>query len=106
HRHMAAITRDGKIRWHRNLFDSPNVIVVPPPIALPGERPISAEQWRRNLLARLRISWIAIEPECARSMIDHESARMRGHYVSAGAGTHFIWLLDAKTGDFQLEIVH
>ena len=42
-RHIAAITRDGKVVWHRNLFDDPKIrgsFVPPPP--LPGEEPLSA----------------------------------------------------------------
>lgn len=107
-RHMAAITRDGKILWHRNLFADPRLerILVPPP-PIEGQPTPSPEQWRqhvRSFLSHLSIDRIGVEPDCWLHYIDHDlPPQLRGHYIRAGSGTYIFWLIDAKTGDLQME---
>lgn len=107
-RHMAAITRDGKILWHRNLFEG--LKGAPPPYILPGEAPPSrAEQQRRvrAYLERLTVDRIGPVPDCAVHSIDHEMAPpFRGHYIQLGSGNHLSYLLDAKTGDIIVDMIN
>ncbi|MBS0471664.1 MAG: hypothetical protein JSR60_11375 [Proteobacteria bacterium] len=110
-RHMAAIAHDGSILWHRNLFDDPKIErYFMPPGPLPGEAPSSLKDWQRSMHAyveSLGIDRLEIVPDCARASIDHSlPTQFRGHYIRAGSGTHIFWLLDARTGDFQLEAIN
>ena len=110
-RHMAAIAREGKVLWHRNLFDDPRLErMFPPPPQIEGEPPVSAEEWHRHMhsyVGHLTIDRIEIEPDCALHYIDHDlPPQLRGHYIRTGSGTHVFYLLDAKTGDFQMEEVN
>jgi hypothetical protein len=104
-RHMAAITRDGKIAWQKNLFDDPNAAAVYPPlIQMPGEPRVSEEQWTRRMhayVSKLRIDRIRIVSDCEAHVIDHDFGNplFRGHYVLVGSGTRVSYFLDAKTGD-------
>jgi hypothetical protein len=107
-RHMAAITRGGKIAWERNLFDDPRLgeMITPPLISIPGEPLPSGEQRKLQMHAtmrRLSIDRIGIASDCETHLIDHDfgSQLLRGHYILAGSGTHFNYLLDAKTGDMM-----
>jgi hypothetical protein len=106
-RHMAATNRQGKVIWHRDLFSgvNPDEVFGPPPHGF-----LSENEWtqRRNAeFAALSIDRIGIEPDCALSFIDQMyPPRLRGHYIRAGSGTHIFWLLDATTGDFQMEEVN
>jgi hypothetical protein len=105
-RHIAAITRDGKMRWHRNLFDDPR---LPGLFPAPIERPAKAvREWQQSYIAHEAIDRIGIETDCVLRLRNqgHDPARFRGHYIRAGSGTHITWLLDAKTGDFQLENIY
>jgi hypothetical protein len=108
-RHMAAITREGKIAWHRNLFDGlkPESVFVPPP-RIEGELGFSDEEWRRySDVSRLSIDRIGIEPDCVLRFIDHDlPPHLHGHYIRAGSGTHIFWLIDAKTGDLQVQEIN
>ena len=110
-RHMAAITPDGKIVWHRNLFSDPRLerqFPVPPQIE--GEPSLSSEEWGRrehSYVAHLSIDRIGIEPDCMVRIMDHNlPPSFSGHYIRAGSGTHIFWLLDAKTGNFQMEEIN
>jgi len=111
-RHMAAITHEGEMLWHRNLFSDPKLErLFPPPPAIEGEQPVSSEDWRRKMhsyIAHEVIDRIAVEPDCVLRLRNkgRYPARFRGHYIRAGSGTHITWLLDAKTGDFQLENIY
>jgi hypothetical protein len=110
-RHMSAITRNGMILWHRNLFDDPRLeYVFPAPPQIEGEPPVSGGEWRRHMrsyVGHLSIDRIGVEPDCALRFIDHDlPPQFRGHYIRAGSGTHIFWLLDANTGDFQLEEIN
>ena len=110
-RHMSAITNEGKLVWHRNLFDDPKLVrLFPQPPQIPGERPVSPEEWDRKMqsyVAHLGIDRIGIEPDCMVRFIDHDlPLHIHGHYIRVGSGTHIFWLLDAKTGDFQMEEIN
>ena len=55
-RHMAAITRGGKILWHKDLFADPKLereIWVPPP-KIDGQPSPSPEQWQEQVRAMLK----------------------------------------------------
>jgi hypothetical protein len=106
-RHMAATSRQGKVIWHRDLFSglNPDEVFGPPP---PGWFLMSEKEWtkRRNAeFAALSIDRIGIQPDCALPFIDNMyPPRLRGHYIRAGSGTHIFWLLDATSGDLQIEL--
>ena len=108
HRHMAAITHDEKLLWHRNLFEG--LKGAPPPYQLPGESPISAAEGQKRVrahLAHLTIDSIGPVPDCAMNAIDHDMAPpFHGHYIRAGSGTHMTFLLDAKTGDIVVDMIN
>ena len=108
HRHMAAVTHDGKLLWHRNLFEG--LKGAPPPYQLPDEPTISraeGEKRVRAVLAHLTIDSIGPVPDCAMKAVDHDMALpFRGHYIRAGSGTHMTYLLDAKTGDIIVDIIN
>ena len=97
--------------WRRNLFDDPRLetIFVPPP-QIEGRPAPSPEQWRqhaRSLLSELTIDRIGVEPDCALRFVDHDlPPQFRGHYIRTGSGTYIFWLLDAKTGDLQVEEIN
>jgi hypothetical protein len=103
-RHMSAIARDGKIAWHRDLFDDPRLpYAFPPPPQIVGEPQISDAQWLRKMRAyvgKLSIGTGQVVSECEAQAIDHSysSPLFRGHYISLDGG-RIEFLLDAKTGD-------
>ena len=107
-RHMAAITRDGRLLWHRNLFEG--LKGAPPPYQLPDEPPISTAEGQKRVrayLARLTIDSIGPVPDCAMNGIDHDRAPpFHGYYIRAGSGTHMTYLLDANTGDIVVDMIN
>jgi hypothetical protein len=110
-RHVAAITREGRILWQRNLFDDPKLeSEIPPPPDFPGEPPFSDEkgiQWVRSYLGRLVIDRIGAVSDCEMQIIDRVAPPLfHGHYIRAGSGTHIFYLLDAKTGDFLVDQIN
>jgi hypothetical protein len=110
-RHMAAIARDGKIRWHRDLFGDRKMrlLFIPPPQieGWPSPSRKQLQQQARSFASHLRIDRIDSEPDCMLGFIDHDlPAAFRGHYIRAGSGTHIFWLLDAMSGDIQMEQVN
>jgi hypothetical protein len=110
-RHMAAITRDGQILWHRDVFGDPKMqlqFVPPPPIeGWPEPSPKQLRQQARSFAAHLGIDRIESEPDCMLRFIDHDlPLAFHGHYIRAGSGTHIFWLLDAASGDIQMEQVN
>jgi len=104
-RHVTAITRDGKVRWHRNLFDDPRLASELVPRQFPGLPPPSAEawqEWAKQYLGSLSIDRIGVVPDCGIDEIDHHlPPQFRGHFIFAGSGTHIEYLLDARTGDMH-----
>lgn len=110
-RHMAAIKREGQILWQRNLFDDPRLETeFPPPPPFLREPPLSTGKWRRQInsyVSHLSIDRIGVVSDCEMHVIDHVfPVQVHGHYIRAGSGTHIFWLLDARTGDFQMEEVN
>lgn len=109
-RHMAGINRQGKVIWRRDIFSDPNRYrLFPPPPALPGEPSISDSERTRRMktyVARLSIDRIGITPDCAVRFTDRLPRRFRGHYIRAASGTHISWLLDAATGDLQMDVMN
>ena len=103
-RHMSAIAQNGKILWHRNLFDDARLARSLVPTGFPGQRPLSTEEWRlwaKSYLNSLSIDRVAVFPDCALHYIDHVLLpQFHGHYIYAASGGHVEYLLDAKTGDF------
>ena len=103
-RNMWAATPQGKIVWQRNLFADPRLERELGPLLLPGDPPSSAKrllEGRRAEINNLYITGIAVVPDCEAYSIDHNfPPPFRGHYISAGTGTKYMYLLDAKTGDF------
>lgn len=110
-RHLSALTREGKVIWHRDIFnDSRLERIFPPPPQIPGQPSISNEQWARRMhgyVAHLSIDRISAVPDCMVQIVDHDyPAPLKGHYILAGSGTHIFWLLDAKTGDLKVEQIN
>jgi len=100
-----------RILWQRNLFDDPrleNIFVPPPPIeGRSSSSPAEWKQYAHSVLSTLQIDRIGIEPDCALHRIDHDlPPQLHGHYIRAGSGTRFFWLIDAKTGDIQVEEIN
>lgn len=107
-RHMSATTRQGKMVWKRDLFSDPNLIrMFPPPFQIQGEPPVPIEVQERqtqDYIGHLGIDRLAVGPDCMVTVIDHDfPAQLKGHYILAGSGTHYFWLIDAKTGDLWME---
>jgi hypothetical protein len=97
-RHMAAIARDGKIAWHRNVFDDRRwEYFYPPKFQIPGEPLISDEKYNRNRRAyieSLYVNQMSVASDCEAHLIDYGDTPLQGHYIRIGPG-----FLDAKTGD-------
>ena len=107
-RHMAAITREGKIVWQRDLFGDMKLSprFVPPP-QIDGTPDVTSDkEWQqrmRSYIGQLRIDRLDVSSDCEVSVIDHDlPANFRGHYIFVGSGTKYSWLMDAETGDLQL----
>jgi hypothetical protein len=105
-RHMTAKTRGGRIVWQRNLFCDPRLQweLGPPSIQLPGEPPLSKAKFRQQrhaIAAKLYIDRIGVVSDCEAHLIDRNRV-FRGHYIRAGSGTKYEYLIDAKTGDFLI----
>jgi hypothetical protein len=110
-RHMAAISRDGKLVWHRDVFSDPRLPrYFPPPPPLFGEPMISDKTWLERMhsyVGQLSIDRLGIVPDCLVHSIDHNrNPRYRGHYIVAGSGTRLTYLIDAKTGDLVLDAIN
>ena len=106
-RHMSAISPDGSLLWHRDLFGGRIQRFFIPPPNIEGEPSPSPKELRRQAQSwanHLGIDRVGVEPNCARQFIDHKMpSQFRGHYIQAGSGTHYGWLIDAKMGDVQME---
>jgi hypothetical protein len=116
-RHMKATNRDGKLIWQRDiLYDKGRfrfqIIVPPAPAPMESGQVVadSAEKMRQRENAELAtypLDRLGLVPDCMVAIIDHMlPSAFHGHYIRGGSGTHIDWLLDAKTGDLQMEAIN
>jgi hypothetical protein len=100
-RHVSAITRQGKILWHRNVFDDPKLEKgFPPPPLIDGKNHFSAREYFSHQV----IERIGPVPDCEIPAIDQGPA---GHYIrTSSGGNHIFYLLDATTGDFVIDEIN
>lgn len=101
-RHIAAITREGRLLWVHDFLSEGRVPFIPPP----GIVGVKQAPWdSRALIAKSRIGTISVLSNCetgnADAMNGEKGHVWRGHYISIEFTSRRFGLLDAKTGDFE-----